>query len=269
MRALYQTFPQSVGMRAGVPSHHIASLVLKQTIRSTSTLITRATPTKTTECEREHEIPTRQATPERGSVLPLAPSHHRSPTSPASGRTGSSTFSYPTAPPSPLSKRRSRGRNSSGGARMRWNSAGSNGGGAVTVVLGEAASEACPGWMLRRCIMSSYSATELRAFHCECMRKMWLSELDLSMFIGLLCKTNFISLNYLDQICGQAKRMGYVPNVTVQSNGRRRHLSSQSGRKIWPALRNVRTRFSGPNTSHQMMHKIQIRKTKEAGSRRH
>ena len=36
---------------------------------------------------------------------------------------------------------------------------------------------------------SSYSAVELRMFHCECVRKMPLLGPDLSMLIGFLFKT--------------------------------------------------------------------------------
>ena len=36
--------------------------------------------------------------------------------------------------------------------------------------------------------VSSYSAVELRTFHCECVRKMPLLGLDPSMLIGFLCK---------------------------------------------------------------------------------
>jgi cysteine protease ATG4 len=37
--------------------------------------------------------------------------------------------------------------------------------------------------------VTSYSAAELRTFHCERVRKMPLSGLDPSMLIGFLCKT--------------------------------------------------------------------------------
>ena len=52
--------------------------------------------------EHEHGIPIRQTTPEWGSASPLG--HNRSPTSPPSSRTGSSTFSHRSpASPAPLS----------------------------------------------------------------------------------------------------------------------------------------------------------------------
>ena len=37
--------------------------------------------------------------------------------------------------------------------------------------------------------VTSYSAAELRTFHCERVRRMPLSGLDPSMLIGFLCKT--------------------------------------------------------------------------------
>ncbi|KAN0141543.1 hypothetical protein V8E53_000005 [Lactarius tabidus] len=83
-----------------------------------------------------------------GSVSP-----HRSPTPSASSRTGSSTFSYPAASPSPLSKQLSTSSSSSRGAHVRWNSAGANRGRSVL------------------------------------LDKTPLSGLDPSMLIGFLCKT--------------------------------------------------------------------------------
>ena len=146
---------------------------------------TRATiplrPPTQTERERERGIPIRQATPERGSVSPPPAGHHRSPTSPASSRTGSSTFSYPIASPSPLSKQLSTSSSSSGGAHVRWNSAGANGAGSD---LSGAASDAGLD-PTQVHYVTSYSAAELGTFHCECVRKMPLSGLDPSM---LMCK---------------------------------------------------------------------------------
>ena len=103
MKALY-TLPQSVGIAGGRPSssyyfigmqadnlfyldpHHTCAMILLRPL------------TQAPERECEHGIPIRQTTPERGSVSP--PSHHLSPTSPASNCTSSSTFSYLTALPS-------------------------------------------------------------------------------------------------------------------------------------------------------------------------
>ena len=206
MKALY-TLPQSVGIAGGRPSssyyfvgsqadnlfyldpHHTRATVPLRPPTQTQT----QTQTPTTERERERGIPIRQATPERGSVSPPPPGHHhRSPTSPASSRTGSSTFSYPTASPSPLSKQLSTSSSSSGGAHARWNSAGANananGGGGGSVLSGEAASDS--GLDATQVhYVSSYSPAELRTFHCERVRKMPLSGLDPSMLIGFLCKT--------------------------------------------------------------------------------
>src|ERR1700677_2348287 len=134
MKALY-AFPQSVGIAGGRPSssyYFVGSqadnLSYLEPHHTRATIPLRP-PTQSTERERERGISIRQATPERGSVSP--PGHHRSPTSPASSRTGSSTFSYPTASPSPLSKQLSTSSSSSRGAHVRWNSVGANGDGSV------------------------------------------------------------------------------------------------------------------------------------------
>lgn len=187
IKALY-TLPQSVGIAGGRPSssyYFVGSqsdnLFYLDPHHSRATIPLRPLPHS---AERERGIPIRQATPERGSVSP--PGHHRSPTSPASSRTGSSTFSYhATASPSPLSKQLSTSSSSSGGAHIRWNSTGVNGGGSE---LSGAASDVGldPSQMH---YVTAYSAAELRTFHCERVRKMPLSGLDPSMLIGFLCKT--------------------------------------------------------------------------------
>lgn len=41
---------------------------------------------------------------------------------------------------------------------------------------------------LQRHYVTAYSATELKTFHCDRVRKMPLSGLDPSMLIGFLCK---------------------------------------------------------------------------------
>ena len=135
------------------------------------------------ERERERGIPIMQTTPERGSVSP--PGHHRLPTSPASSRTGSFTLSYPTALPSPFSKQLSTSSSSSGGAHVRWNSVGANGGGSE--LFGAASDVGLDATQMH--YVTSYSAAVLRMFHCERVRKMPLSGLDSSMLIGFLCKT--------------------------------------------------------------------------------
>ena len=188
MKALY-TFPQSVGIAGGRPSssyYFVGSqadnLFYLDPHHSRATIPLRP-PTQTAERERERGIPIRQATPERGSVSP--PGHHRSPTSPASSRTGSSTFSY-HASPSPLSKQLSTSSSSSsGGAHIRWNSAGANGGGSE--LSGPGSDVGLDPTQMH--YVSAYSTAELRTFHCERVRKMPLSGLDPSMLIGFLCKT--------------------------------------------------------------------------------
>jgi cysteine protease ATG4 len=142
-------------------------------------------PPNSTERERERErgVPIRQTTPERGSASP--PGHHRSPTSPASSRTGSSTFSHRTpASPSPLSKQLSTSSSSSSGTRARWQSTGANGAGSE--LSGVASDSGLDPSQLH--YVTAYSSTELRTFHCDRVRKMPLSGLDPSMLIGFLCK---------------------------------------------------------------------------------
>ena len=103
MKALY-TFPQSVGIAGGRPSSSYYF------VGSQADNLFYLDPHHTRATIPLRPIPIRQVTPERGSVSP--PGHHRSPTSSASSRTGLSTFSYPTALPSPLSKQLSTSRSS-------------------------------------------------------------------------------------------------------------------------------------------------------------
>ena len=187
-KVLY-TLPQSVGIAGGRPSFSYyfvgsqADNLFYLDPHHTRATIPLRPPTQTqvptTERECERGIPIRQATPERGSVLPPPPGHHRSPTSPASSRTGSSTFSYPTASPSPLSKQLSTSSSSSSGAHACWNSAGAsaNGGGGGSVLSGEAASDAGSD-VTQVHYVSSYRPAELRTFHRERVRKTPLSGLD-------------------------------------------------------------------------------------------
>ena len=98
-KALY-TLPQSVGIAGGRPSSSYyfvgsqADNLFYLDPHHTRATVPLRPPTQTqiTERKRERGIPIRQATP-KISIAP--PSHHRSPTSPACSRTGSSTFSYP------------------------------------------------------------------------------------------------------------------------------------------------------------------------------
>jgi cysteine protease ATG4 len=187
MKALY-TFPQSVGIAGGRPSSSYyfvgsqADNLFYLDPHHTRATIPLRPPTQTTERERERGIPIRQSTPERGSVSPPA---IIVPQRPRVQSHGSSTFSYPTASPSPLSKQLSTSSSSSGGAHVRWNSAGANGGGSV--LSGEASDAGLDPTQVH--YVTSYTAAELRTFHSERVRKMPLSGLDPSMLIGFLCKT--------------------------------------------------------------------------------
>ncbi|KAI0294162.1 hypothetical protein BC826DRAFT_352534 [Russula brevipes] len=186
IKALY-AFPQSIGIAGGRPSSSYyfvgsqADNLFYLDPHHTRTAIPLRLPPHT--AERERAIPTRQATPERGSVSP--PGHHRSPTSPASSRTGSSTFSYrPPTSPSPLSKQLSTSSSSSGGAHARWHTTGANGAGSE--LSGVANDTGLDQTLIH--YATAYSAAELRTFHCERVRKMPLSGLDPSMLVGFLCK---------------------------------------------------------------------------------
>jgi cysteine protease ATG4 len=102
-QALY-TFPQSIGIAGGRPSssyYFVGSqadnLFYLDPHHSRLAVPLRLPPQV---AERERGVPIRQTTPERGSASPLG--HNRSPTSPASSRTGSTTFSHRSpASPSP------------------------------------------------------------------------------------------------------------------------------------------------------------------------
>ncbi|KAI9461081.1 cysteine protease required for autophagy [Russula earlei] len=186
IKALY-TFPQSIGIAGGRPSssyYFVGSqadnLFYLDPHHSRTTIPLRLPPHV---AERVRGIPIKQGMPERGSVSP--PGHHRSPTSPASSRTGSSSFSYRApASPSPLSKQLSTSSSSSGGAHARWHSTGANGAGSE---LSGATSDTGLD-VTQMHYATAYSPAELRTFHCERVRKMPLSGLDPSMLIGFLCK---------------------------------------------------------------------------------
>jgi cysteine protease ATG4 len=164
-----------------VHPRHIPSLVPKQTIllghHARATIPLRP-PTQTT----ERGTPITQATPERRSVS--LPSHHRSLRSPMFSCTGSPTFSYPNASPSPSSKQLSTSSSSSGYVRFRRNSVPANGGG---LELSAAASDVgLDATQIH--YVTFYLATDLRTFHCQCVCKMPLSGPAPSMLIRFLCK---------------------------------------------------------------------------------
>ena len=167
--------------------HHITSLARKQTTCSTWTPIiqeqqSRCRYPRIPQNASERGMPIRRTTPERSSASP--PGHHRSPTLPASSRTGSSTFSHRTpASPSPLLKHLSTS-SSSSGTHARWHSTGANGAGSE--LSGAASDSGLDSSQLH--YVTAYSPTELRTFHCDRVRKMPLSGLDPSMLIGFLCK---------------------------------------------------------------------------------
>ncbi|CCL99974.1 uncharacterized protein FIBRA_01999 [Fibroporia radiculosa] len=119
--------------------------------------------------------------------------HFRSPTTPSSGRSsGASSFSNRSpAAPSPLQQQVSSSSSasmsqSSTQSHMRWQSSSAlpDDSEMDSRELGLGA-DLDP---LQRHYATAYSATELKTFHCDRVRKMPLSGLDPSMLIGFLCK---------------------------------------------------------------------------------
>ncbi|KAI0311798.1 peptidase family C54-domain-containing protein, partial [Amylostereum chailletii] len=168
IKALY-TFPQLLGIAVRQPlpfldPHHTRPAVPLH-------------PPPSAERDRSEH----QTTPER----PMASAHHRSPTSPASSRTASSTFSYhaPTSPSS-LAHQLSTS-SSSSGAHVRWRSTSPRSPGSDFSSDMRIESDLDP---LQEHFVTAYSPTELRTFHCDRVRKLPLSGLDPSMLIAFLCK---------------------------------------------------------------------------------
>ncbi len=127
LQALY-TFPQSIGIAGGRPSSYyfVGSQVDNLFCfdpHHVRPAIPLCLPSRS--AEREPGVPIRQTTPERGSASPIG--HSRSPTSPASSRTGSTTISHHSlTSPTPLSMQLSSSSSSSGGAHARWQNLGRN-----------------------------------------------------------------------------------------------------------------------------------------------
>ncbi|KAI0056521.1 hypothetical protein BV25DRAFT_1572624 [Artomyces pyxidatus] len=190
IKALY-TFPQSIGIAGGRPSssyYFVGSqadnLFYLDPHHARPTIPLRPPPNLTDQPRRSE----RQTTPER-STHPLS-QHLRSPTSPASSRTGSSTFSY-HAPisPSPLAQQLSSS-SSSSNAHSRWHSTSipgtpANGGSEFSGEVRAGDTGLDP---VQEHYVEAYSPLELKTFHCDRVRKMPLSALDPSMLIGFLCK---------------------------------------------------------------------------------
>jgi cysteine protease ATG4 len=164
--------------------------------------------------------------PERGPAS--RPDHHRSPTSPASSRTGSSTFSYPTASPSLLSNQLSTSSSSQGSAHVRWNSAAELSGcqWRPVEVSGETSDAGLDPTQMY--YVTSYSTTELRTFLCECTCKMPLSRLNQSMLKGFLCKKemDWIDLRRrvagISMLCHRSLRRSSRLVVTSAKNRKRK-----------------------------------------------
>lgn len=196
IKALF-TFPQSVGIAGGRPSSsyyfmgsQADNLFYLDPHHARTAVPLRPAP--------PHDFK-REMTPDSGRPRT---SHHRAPTSPSSVRTGSSTFSY-HAPlsPSPLQHQLSASSNTSGSSNSpppRWPNP------SLPTPLGgseldprepntENTTELDP---VAEHYVTQYSASELRTFHCDRVRKIPLSGLDPSMLLGFLCKdeTDWIDL---------------------------------------------------------------------------
>lgn len=144
--------------------------------------------------------------------------HTRSPTSPISIRSnagsGSSAFSHrsPVAP-SPLQQQLSTdsaSTSNSSSSHPRWrSSSGVPDDSEMDSRELELGVDLDP---LQRHYVTAYSATELKTFHCDRVRKMPLSGLDPSMLIGFLCKDE----NDWHDLRSRMNEAGILPGRTRQ-----------------------------------------------------
>ncbi|OBZ79635.1 Cysteine protease ATG4 [Grifola frondosa] len=203
------TFPQSVGIAGGRPSssyyfvgsqadtlfyldpHHARPAIPLRTPPH----LTDTPPLVFQEWDR-HTAPETPYTPgrERERDRNYRILHHtRSPTSPVSVRSVGSSASYrsPPAVPSPLQQQMSTSsastsQSSSQQSHVRWQSS------SALPDDPEMDSRELGLGMdldpLQRHFVATYSAAELKTFHCDRVRKMPLSGLDPSMLLGFLCK---------------------------------------------------------------------------------
>ncbi|KAF9237215.1 cysteine protease required for autophagy [Melanogaster broomeanus] len=212
IKALY-TFPQSVGIAGGRPSssyyfmgsqadnlfyldpHHARPAVPLRPAPPSQDYPT----VRSRETSPDNASDRRAATRSPGAFS-TSSHHHRIPTSPSSVRTGSSTFSY-HAPvsPSPLQHQLSGSSSVSASSSMsshhpsRWQNASMPASPSLGFSdfnldprdLGIEEEDLDP---VAEHYVTQYSASELRTFHCDRVRKMPLSGLDPSMLLGFLCK---------------------------------------------------------------------------------
>ncbi|TBU38471.1 peptidase family C54-domain-containing protein [Dichomitus squalens] len=205
IKTLY-TFPQSVGIAGGRPSssyYFVGSqadnLFYLDPHHARPAIPLRPPPRDPSEVYERQSSPEAYASDRERQYRTL---HHvRSPTSPMSIRSTSSTgsassFSYrsPTLAPSPLQQQVSTSSASTSDSSQynnnihtRWQSAS---------VLPDDSAEMDSRELglgadldpLQRHYVTAYSQTELKTFHCDRVRKMPLSGLDPSMLLGFLCK---------------------------------------------------------------------------------
>ncbi|KAH7921416.1 hypothetical protein BV22DRAFT_1198205 [Leucogyrophana mollusca] len=189
IKGLY-TLPQSVGIAGGRPSSsyyfmgsQADNLFYLDPHHARPAVPLRPAPSSDFPFSpRSRETTPDNASERRANQRSPQSSHYRSPTSPSSVRTGSSTFSY-HAPmsPSPLQHQLSTGSSTSttsSSFRRQGTSIGEGEAEGGAGDLDEAAEH----------YVGAYSAAELRTFHCDRVRKMPLSGLDPSMLLGFLCK---------------------------------------------------------------------------------
>ncbi|KAI0697475.1 hypothetical protein BC835DRAFT_1413706 [Cytidiella melzeri] len=220
IKTLY-TWPQSVGIAGGRPSssyyfvgsqsdnlfyldpHHARPAIPLRPLPRDGSFSTPTTPPSGS----RHTSPEPSLDRERDKSPRTPVRHTRSPTSPTSVRSGSSFSPRNVVPPSPLQQQISTSSttttgsyvttatsqsshsnsNSNSNSHVRWHSSSvlPDDSEMDSRELSSNGEELDP---MQRHFATAYSATELKTFHCDRVRKMPLSGLDPSMLIGFLCK---------------------------------------------------------------------------------
>ncbi|KII83879.1 hypothetical protein PLICRDRAFT_702172 [Plicaturopsis crispa FD-325 SS-3] len=226
------TFPQSVGIAGGRPSssyYFVGSqadnlfYLDPHHARPAVPLRPPPTPPHNRQFERETTPENDRRASQRS---PPPTNHHRSPTSPSSTRTGSSTFSYHTPiSPSPLQQQFSTSSSSTTSSSLSSSQLHSSTHGRWASVSPGVSSEMMDtrefGAVahadldpLQEHYVNAYSAAELKTFHCDRVRKMPLSGLDPSMLLGFLCKDEADWLDLRKRVADLSK--AYKPIFSIQ-----------------------------------------------------
>ncbi|KAH9931302.1 peptidase family C54-domain-containing protein [Fomitopsis serialis] len=228
VKALY-TFPQSVGIAGGRPSssyyfvgsqadnlfyldpHHARPAVPLRPppiFGDTPASSIDGHPERATSPDNSYS-----SDRERERDRPRKSHHFRSPTTPTSVRvssgSGGSTFSHRSSPatPSPLQQQLSTSsssaasQSSSSQSHARWQSS-PNIPDDSDMDMRELGADLDP---IQRHYVTAYSASELKTFHCDRVRKMPLSGLDPSMLIGFLVKDEHDWLDFRSRVAELAK----------------------------------------------------------------